>query len=141
MSLAQVRPIFRQALNELGFVEHRDFLNFQNISSTLTNKSYHIETVSIQGQPADHQSVYDYSYNLVIRIFRHAYNDPVGTLEEMEQDVTEISCALLKASVRISGVLLDIVPGNINYLPIDASNDNYIVAELPFTARIKLKYT
>ena len=141
MSIAQVRPYFQNILNDLGFTEHRDVLNYQNIDAVSIDRKYHIETVSINADAADHQTVYTYNYSLVVRIFKHAYNDPVGTLETLEADVDNVSCQILRAENRISGILLDVLPGVIVYQSIDVSNDNLLVAEMNFIGRIKVKYT
>ena len=138
MSFTDTRPYFRGILDGLDYIEWRDALNFDNIPHTIIDRSYHIESISIAAGAAN-QLVYTYTYNVNIRLFRKAYNDTVGTFEELEADVLSLSEQVLKASNRLSTTngLLDVIPGSITFSPIDTSNDNLQVAIVGFTTTAK----
>ena len=133
--LSSVRPLFRTQLEGLGYEEHRDAFNFDNIGDSIINDSFHLETTSISSLPAN-QIAHDFAYNITLRVFKRGYNDPATLLDEIDQVAQDIYGALLDPAIRLGTDIKDIVPDGYQPLPYAPSNDNTMILEMNFTAKL-----
>ncbi len=139
MSLTAVRTLFRERLEGLGFTEHdQPFQPFQ-IGETIVDDSFHMETGTVISSAAN-QTVHSFEFPIIIRIYKKGYINVLQAYDEIHQTADEILADLLNQTVRIGDPVKDIVPQSINILPMDDSNDNILVLELSFTARLELCY-
>lgn len=137
MSISNVRPYLRTNLETLGFVEHRDYLNFENIPGNLLDNSFHLETVSITGGAAD-QLVHTFEMSVNVRLFRRSYNDTVTKHEELIADIERVNTQVLNVTTRTTGDLFDLIPGTATIEPLGDTTDNWQVAVIPYLAVVKL---
>lgn len=137
MSLTKVRPLFRSTIDALGYKEWRDYINFENIPSTLFDKSYHLQTDSIGGSTAS-QLVYTFSFDLNVRLFRKSYNDTVEVHEQLISDVENIHTNLLELITRTRGDVFDIVPTSTTFDPLFNDVDNWQMATVGYSVIVKM---
>ena len=139
MSLADVRPFYRTRFKGLGFKEHTDAFNVDNIPSTLLDKSFHIESDDIRVGPAS-QRTHNIDYPVTIRIFRKGFKDPGALNDELDVSADTILEDLLSPSVKHTQTIRDVVVTNIRRIPLDDSNDNAIILEITCNTRIICAY-
>lgn len=137
MALSSVRTLFRQRLEGLGYREHRDAFNFENIGANILDDSFHLETGSVASFAAN-QLAHDFEYGITVRIFKRGYSDPATLLDEIDQIAQDVYSDILAPGIRLGTEIKDIVPNSYQPLPYDASNDNSIILEMSFTARVLL---
>lgn len=143
MSLAVVRPYFRNIIDTLstgqglGYVEHRDAFNYNNIPGTELDQAYHLETGAIVNIAVD-QLTYTIQFPVTVRLFRRGYNDTVQAHEDLIADTDSILAAILDPANKLDGTLFNVIPGSINYVQLSFDNDNWIVGEITFQAITKL---
>lgn len=135
MELSDVRNYFRIIMDGLGFKEHRDYFNINNIPENIIDQAYHLETGTISSGSAN-QLVHRYEFPIIVRIFRRGFNDTVESHEEVLTSIDLINASILQVTNRTAGVLFDVVPGPITIIPISDSNDNLQIAECSYTAVI-----
>lgn len=135
--IAEIKPYFRDIIDGLGYEEHRDFINFENIPGTIIDDSYHIEIGTINPIAVD-QLVYTLNAPVTIRLFKRGYNDTVQAQESLIQSTDTLLAGVLDPTIKLNAELFNVVPGTINYVQLSFSNDNWIVAEVSFVATIKL---
>ena len=139
MSLATVRPFFRERLEGLGFSEHDQPFQPNQIGETIVNDSFHMETGSIISSAAN-QVVHSFEFPITVRIYKKGYVNLLEAYDDIHETADEVLSDLLEPSVRIGTDIKDIVPESIDILPIDDSNDNILYLELVFTAKLELCY-
>lgn len=140
MSIASVRPFFRTRLEGLGYTEHTDAIDFQNIPSTVLEDSFQLETNAISGEPAN-QINHDFDYSVVLRVFKRGFVDPVEAYDAVDEDIETILADLLSPAVRLGTSIKDIVPLTINKLPLSVSDDNDIILEFNFNVILIMCFT
>jgi hypothetical protein len=138
MSLSSVRPFFRDRLESLGFKEHDEPFQPGIIAANITDGSFHLETGFIASGPAN-QIVHSFTYPITVRIYRTGFSDILKAYDEVHEDADAILADLLNPSTRLGTVIKDIVPESIQPQALDInSNDNVIILELVFTAKLEL---
>lgn len=140
MSIASVRPYFRTRLENLGYSEHTDAIDFDNIPSTILDDSFQLETSSISGEPAN-QLHHEFDYSVVLRVFKRGFNDPVEAYDAIDEDIETILADILSPSTRLGTDIKDIVPISIAKIPLSASDDNDIILEFNFTVTLIMCFT
>lgn len=140
MSFAYVRTLFRERLEGLGFEEHIEPFQPNQIGETIVDNSFHLETGSILGSVAN-QIVHPFDFPITVRIYRRGFVDLLEAYDELHVTADEVLTDLLLPSVRIGDPVKDIISESIDIVPIDDSNDNIMVLELVFTAKLELCYT
>lgn len=139
MSLADVRPFYRTRFNGLGFTEHTDAFNINNIPSTLLDNSYHIESNDITVGPSS-QRTHDIIYPVTIRIFRKGFDSPGALNDELDVVADTILADLLSPSVKNTETIKDVVVSSIRRIELDVSNDNAIILEITCNTKIICAY-
>lgn len=135
MSIVDVRPFFRSRLEGLGFIEHDDAFDLDNVASTLLDDSFHIESGTIQGSGAN-QLNHDFDYAVTITLFKRGFSNPVEADDAIDQLIRDIHADILEPSVRLGTSIKDVVPGANNRSSLSDSNDNSIILKMEFTARV-----
>ncbi len=137
MSLASVRPFFRARLEGLGFREHDQPFEPGQIGESIQDGAFHMETGVIVSTSAN-QIVHDFDYPITIRVYKKGYEDILAAYDEIHADADLILADLLDPMVRLGTIIKDIVPDTVQPLPLDETNDNVIVLEFVFTAKLEL---
>ena len=129
--LSLVRVYFRTRMESLGYVEWRDGFNFENIPSTLLDRSFHIESGDVVPTASSHQ-VHEFSSPVTIRVYLKGFLDPVEAIDNAFDSADDIMMEILLPSNRIGLNVKDIVPTNISVKPLSDQNDNSVLLELSF---------
>lgn len=135
----EVRTFFRTRLEGLGYREHDQPFQVTQIGENIQDNSFHMETGLITSAEAN-QAIHSFLYPITIRIYRKAYQDVLSAYDDVHEEMDSILTDILEPSVRIGTVIKDIVPDSIQPLPLDDTNDNVIIIELNFTAKLELCY-
>jgi hypothetical protein len=138
MSITAVRPYIQAQMQELGFSEHTDPFNDENIPSNIIDGAYHQQMLEIIGVEKNNvaQGV---EVPVQVKAFFKGYRTPEEALEYSIVRSEEIVTQMLRAenffnfTPAITGVFLD----SLSFEPYDGeSNDNIVVAV--FTFRFKI---
>jgi hypothetical protein len=140
MSLAVVRPFFRTEMKALGYKEHDDAFNVENIPNNILEKGFHLDTESVGGSTSQ-QLVHPFTYNLKVRAFKKCYKNTVECLDNADLIADEVYGAVLSPSSRYGVAIKDIVPDGYTPTIYDDSNDNILVVEFNFTIKLIECYT
>lgn len=139
MSLAAVRVFFRERMEGLGYTEHDQPFQPTVLAENIQDGSFHMETGVISSGPAN-QIVHDFEFPITIRVYKKGFADVLSAYDKIHEEADTILADLLDPLVRIGTIIKDIVPDTVQPLPLDETNDNVIVLELVFTARLELCY-
>lgn len=145
MGLADVRPYFRDSLETLGYVEHEDAFNVENIGSNILNGRFHLETGLVATGPAPHLT-HEFLYPITVRIFRKGFRNVWEAYNAIDADAQSIYEVVLDTANRLTKFgdpvnIKDIIPESYIPLAFDESNDNAIILEMVFSARLELCFT
>lgn len=127
-------------MDTAGYTEWRDGFNFENLPSSILDRSYHIESGEIESTSSNHQ-VHEFNCPITVRLFLKGYLDPVQAIDDAYTDVESILAALLSPDDRLGTDVFDVVPGNIAIVPLATSNDNSLIVEMVFSAKTFMKFT
>ena len=133
MSLTGARSYLRGRANSFGLKEWSGGFNFENIPSTLINRSYHIQSGTGSGVKLN-QNDQEITFSQTVRIFIKGYKD-VSTAIDSAIKITE---DLIKEAVSPKNRLTqsdgikNIVLENFQFDADSASNDTLIIASVTF---------
>lgn len=136
MSLSNIKPYFRSRLDGLGFTEWLDGFSTDNIPQTILNQAYHILVESTDGGPINHTHQ-DTNSRVRVRLFYRGYANPSVALDEALVGVETIVKDVCKVANRTS-MLLNVIFESADYQPLNEDNDNSVLVEMVFTARVIL---
>jgi hypothetical protein len=136
MSLTKVRPFFRNRLLGLGFLEHEDVFNRENIPKTVIDKSFHALIQSFDGGPINHTHQ-DVVVGVLVTVVFKGFRD---VSETMDRAILEVECIIkdvCNIAVRTSD-LLNVVFSGADFSALNLENDNSVLVELSFDAQVIL---
>ena len=136
MSLAFVRPFFRERLEALGYEEHDKPFLPNVLPANTADKSFHLETGVITSSFAN-QIVHSFEFPLTVRIYRVGYSETLAVMDEAHADAQAILTDFLDPAVRLGTMIKDIIPNSISFELFDATNVDTIVVEINFTAKLE----
>jgi hypothetical protein len=141
MGLTDVRTLFRDQLEGLGYEEHPEPFQPNQIAETLVDRSFHLETGSIISGPAN-QTVHSFEFPITVRVYSKGYENLLEAYDELHQTADDILANILNQNVRLvqSPNIKDIVPESVEIEPMAESNDDILVLVLAFTAKLELCY-
>lgn len=133
MSLVNCRSYLRARANSIGLKEWADGFNFDNIPSTLLNKSYHIspnEGTTIKNNQNDQEINYSQS----IRIFVKGYRDNATAIDNAHLIVDNLikECVNPKNRLTQSNGIKNVFFENFSFTTNDSSNDSIVMATVTF---------
>lgn len=139
MSFSLTRSYFRTRANAIGMKEWKDGFNFDNIPSTILDKSYHIETGSIVGLKLN-QNDQETNAQVNVRILQKGFRDPASAIDSvMELSETFIKeCLVPKNRLTQSSGIKNVVFENMSIEQIAASNDNAVISNIQFRVLVIL---
>lgn len=137
MALTDVRSYFRTRMNALSFKEWPDGFNFENIPKNIINKTFHIQSDTITPD-ATNMTTYDFSSPVILRLFIKGFRDPAQAIDDAIGFYEEILCEVLDPANRLGTLIQNISPGPTSILPLSDNNDNAVILEMEFTARVFL---
>lgn len=140
MSLATTRTYFKARMTGLGYEEWEDGFNFDNIPENIIDKAFHIENIVANKIDMNHTDIH-LMVDVNLRVFFKGYQSIREALDLIDDDIEEILIEVLRPSNRLIGAdgLRDIQLDGFRKLPI-ASNDNSVIVEMNWKARVVLVY-
>lgn len=131
--LSEIRPYFRSHMDALNFKEHKDAFNYENIPSTIINKSYHLDT-GTGGRKGEYTNQsQDIEHDCVVRVFFKGYRYPALAIDEAMTSYDTILARVLSAENRLQVGIKNIYLNDVSIKPYQASNDNLVLLEITFT--------
>jgi hypothetical protein len=131
-------PYLRQVLNDLGYHEHEDEFDQDNIASTVIDKTYMITPQGLRSSRSSHLT-FEWTFPVVVTLFFSGYRKPSeavdGSLEQIELFLDEVLDVSERYSVQ---GLADLYPTSIDFNPVDQSNDTIVQASIGLTAIINM---
>lgn len=138
MSLVNVLPFFRTRMDGLGYSEHEDAFNAENIPATILNNSYHLEVGPVVGGAIPHRTQ-EAEMPIVLRAFYKGYRSMNDARDDAITESETILCDILASSVRLGVTVKNIIFDSYQLLPLNESNDNSIILEMSFRAIVILE--
>lgn len=138
MSLTDVRSYFRTRMTGLGHKEWTDAFNFENIPESIQDRSFHMETGLISGN-SQNQTVLDTSFSMTLRLFLKGYRTPADAIDSGVSFGQSAICDIINPNNANGVNIKDIQFISMQVLPRDGSNDNTVIVQMEFSARIFLE--
>lgn len=137
MSLALVRPYFRTRLDGLGYKEWTDGFDYQNVPETILDRSYHL-TVGAMSLNTSSHTVNDINYPILLRVYLKGFRDPASAIDDAVEQGEAIICDVTDANNAHGQGIKDVQFVSFEPVPKDVTNDNIVLLELSFVARVIL---
>ena len=137
MSLSVIRGWFRERLEGLGFEEHEDGFNTDNIGEIDLDRVFHVSVRSILGGTINHtdqRTDSDVGLSVFIKGGRNANVALDDAILEVERIVKE--CCNIRN--RTSDGLLNVIFERVSLEPRGLDNDNSVLMSFDFTAVVML---
>ena len=136
MSMSNVLGYARTRMKALGFVEHPDANNFENISRNNLDTAFHLELGTFT-RDGENQNNMEILAPFTVKFFRGIRRDTNTTRDEVIVKVDTIIDAFIKASNRltISGINTVVFDSGI-VEELSDNNDNAFMITLEFTALV-----
>jgi hypothetical protein len=136
MAFKDVRQYFRTRLDAIGgYAEWTDGFDFNNIPSSIIDKSYHIEMPRISSGPAN-SVVHRYSCQVTLRVFFAASLDVSSVIDYALDSADEILSDCLDINNRLGTTIKDVRPVEVATIPLSVSNNNGVGLEISFECLI-----
>lgn len=137
MSLSLVRPYFETRISSLGFSQWEEPFNYDALSSSLLDRSFHLEEQTVTTDQTDAQSL-RFNFPMRVRLAFKGYREPKEALKECVMKAQEVILDLCNP------IYFDQVPGMTmvtlstgDFSPLDeVGNDNVVLADLVFDVRV-----
>lgn len=134
-----VLAYFRTVLDGLGLREWTTAFSSDNIPASILNQSYHLTLDPITGAGSNHQ-VHSFDAPVTLRVFLKGYRDESESVDAAIELGQDVMCAVLDSSTRLGANIKDIVPNSMQPIPLSSSNDNSIIIEFSFTAKLYITF-
>lgn len=136
--LGKFIPYLRSVLEGMGYVEHFDEYDKENVANTIIDKSYSITPRGLTSQKSSHLS-FEWTFPVTINLWFSGYRKPSDATDDALEKVEAFLDLALDVSTRysVSG-LTDLFPTSIDFEPISDSNDSIIKASIGVTAIINM---
>lgn len=137
MSLTLVRPYFRTRLNALGYEEWPDGFDYEQIPETVIDESYHLTVGPISLVNTTH-TVNEFSYPILLRVYLKGFRDPAAAIDDAVERGEAIICDVTKITNATQQGIKDVVFGSFEPVPKASTNDNIVLMDFSFTAKVIL---
>lgn len=137
-ALRDIRPYFRTHMDALGFREHKDAFNYENIPNTIINKSYHIDTPTGGRRGSYTNASQPIEHDCVIRVFIKGFRYPALAVDEAMGYYDQILATALSPQNRLNAGIKNVFLNNVSIRPYEASNDNIVLLEITFTCLMEI---
>lgn len=136
--LTRVIPYLRNVLQDMGYVEHDDEFDSENIANTVINKTFLITPSGITASVASHTS-FEWTFSIVVNLFFEGYRKPSDAIDGALENVELFLDQVLDINKRyaIEGVQT-LRPTNVDFEPVEESNDSIIKASIGLTATVQM---
>lgn len=131
MALADVRPFFRTRMNGLGFIEHEDAFDPNNVPQSVLDNRYQIESGPVSSTITG-QNVNELDFSITLRVYQKGGRDNVELVDDSWATADTILADIMQPSVRLGTDIKDIRLETISIEPLSGSDDNDLVILLGF---------
>ncbi len=136
MNISGVIPYVRTVLNGLGFKEHPESSNFENVARTHFDTRYHIEFTGAGNTKNAHDNI-EIEVPFVVRIFKRYFRDTRGGRDKTLAIGDTVIDKFLEAETRLEqSAVKNIEFDTLELEELDESNDNASRLTMEFTALI-----
>lgn len=136
MSIAAVKTYARARMDALGYTEHYDGFNNENIPSTSLDGAYHVELGQAVGI-SNNQNAQRLQVPFTVRAYFLGGADVKSRIDEAIAEGDDIIAAFIDPTNRLltSGIH-NVAVESFEVVPVNNSNDNSLVAIARFTALV-----
>ncbi len=134
--IADVKLYARARMESLGYIEHEDAENFENVPAQALGRAFHIKLGEVSGGKNTLDSL-DLEVPFVIRLFLKGQKNTLAAEETATAKLDEILDDMMAAAHRtqFNGVT-NIAFKSAGVDPIDGSNDNALIVRAEFSAHV-----
>lgn len=136
MSLSNVRTYLRTRLDGLGYHEHVDGFNTENIAESVLDMAYHILVNSIDGGSINHTHQNTVS-RVSVKVFHRGYRDVTEAIDTAIASLETIVRDVCKVANRTSSVF-NVVFETCDFQPFSSANDNSVMIDISFSVSVIL---
>jgi hypothetical protein len=138
MSLSAFIPYVRAQLQTLGYVEHFDEFDDQNIAATILDKTFML-TPGRLSSGSSRGVDFEWTYPLTIELFFRGYAQPSNAIDGAFLEVEKILDLVFEIEKRNSVIgLRDVYPTGLSFEPFSGDNDSIIKCKIDLTAKIHI---
>ncbi len=134
--ITDVKKYARLRMLDLGYVEHEDGLNFENVPSQLFGRAFHV-LIGEASAATHHHDGLTIEVPFAIRLLlkgkanmKVAYDEATAKLDEILTDLMEAGNRLLAEGLK------NVFFRTAGIDPVAASNDNALIVRVEFTAMV-----
>ncbi len=134
--ISDVLKYARTRLAALGYVEHQDGFNYENVPRTNLDSRFHVVLGQVNGTKVN-QDNQEIEANFMVRVFKSPGRNTPAIVDSSVVVADTIIMDFLKASNRLgqSG-LKNIGFNTMTIEPLNDSNDNGVIISISFTALV-----
>ena len=137
MSLQKARTYFKSAFKSIGYTEHLDGFQDENLGEINLNKAFHVRAVSIEGG-----SINQLDQRTETNIIVSTYYKGLRTADEANQialkEVEKVLKQCVNITNRTSDGVLNVVFNRAEIRPIDDTNAIHCVIDYDFDVTIMI---
>lgn len=138
MSLASVLPYVQEKLEVLGYLEHDDEFDLENIPSTKIDKAYSIQLGEFSASSAS-QLDYEWSVPMNLYVFLNGYARPNDAMLDAINKATAIMDELFEIDERYSQTgIRNIKPQSLDFKKYADDADHIIVIKVGIEATVNV---
>lgn len=136
--LTRFIPYVRTVLEDMGYTEHDDEFDQDNIAGTVIHKTFMITPGSLSSSVSSHTS-FEWTFPVKVSLFFEGYRKPSDAIDGAIEGVELFLDQVLDVEKRFSiEGIQTLRPTSIDFNPIDGSNDTIIQASIGLTATIQM---
>lgn len=134
--MSAVRPYFRNILDALGFHEWESSFDVDNIPNTIQDKVYHLTIGSISIASAN-QMTRAFDFPITVKMFLKDYDTNTDAIDDGIEKADLVMSEALKVSNRLTQTgIKDVTVTTINIIPMSAADNESVIIEINFIAKI-----
>jgi hypothetical protein len=131
-------PYLRGHLDALGYTEHTDEFDQDNVAKTVIDKTYMLTPGGLTSSRSSHTS-YEWTFPVTLTLWFSGYRNPSDAVDGALESIENVLDNVLDIGSRYSQAgIMDIYPSSIDFEPIASSNDCTIQASVGLTATIQM---
>jgi len=136
MSITNVKGYFRTHCKALGYKEHDDAFNWENIGEAGANKVFHLEFGDTRGEKMQMPGALESGTQLTVRLFFKPGRNVTSGVDSAILESESLIKRCLKAANRLGTTLKNVTFDSMTIGRLDPSNDNQIISTINFTASV-----
>jgi hypothetical protein len=131
--MIRIKPYFRSVLSDLGYKEHKDTFDYENIKSKELHKAFFVEANSFDGAVLNQDGCLEISGSVLVRAFVKGKNNPYDALNTATAYGQAIVLKCLETNNRTTN-LKNVLFNSMEITPLSESNNDDLIININFTA-------